>query len=85
MITLYSADAPERLRGTQHDFIWADEVANWKQPETWDIAMSSLHSEVKPQAFITTAPKLTNLILALIKNQGTVVTLESTRKTALLS
>ena len=27
--TLYSAAEPESLRGPQHDFTWADEIAKW--------------------------------------------------------
>ena len=35
--TTFSADEPERLRGPQFDFMWADELAAWNYPPhgTW--------------------------------------------------
>ena len=76
--TLYSADEPERLRGPQHDYIWADELCSWRRPETWDLAMFGLRLGAHPQAFISTTPKPKRLILDLMKDPNCVVTRGST-------
>jgi hypothetical protein len=39
---IFTADEPERLRGKQHEWLWADEVAAWRYPEAWDQAMLGL-------------------------------------------
>lgn len=77
-VTLYSADEPERLRGPQHEFIWADELCAWRRPETWDLAMFGLRLGLNPMAFISTTPKPKKLILELIKDSASVVTKGST-------
>ena len=46
----YSADEPERLRGPQHDFFWADELASWRYPEAWDMLMFGLRLGTNPRA-----------------------------------
>lgn len=74
MCTLYSADEPERLRGPQHEFIWADELCAWRRPETWDLAMFGLRLGMNPRAFISTTPKPNKLILELVKDPATAVT-----------
>lgn len=78
MCTLYSADEPERLRGPQHEFIWADELCAWRRPETWDLAMFGLRLGKDPQAFISTTPKPKKLIIDLIKDPACAVTRGST-------
>lgn len=60
--TIYTADEPERLRGPQHTKVWADELAAWRYPEAWDMAMLGLRLGKSPQAIITTTPKTTKLI-----------------------
>ena len=62
MVTLYSADEPERLRGPQHSFIWMDELAAWRRMETFDQAMFGLRLGKKPKVFISTTPKPKPLI-----------------------
>lgn len=57
MVTLYSADEPERLRGPQHSFLWMDELAAWRRMETFDQAMFGLRLGKKPKVFISTTPK----------------------------
>lgn len=79
MITLFSADEPERLRGPQHEFIWADEIVAWRRPETWDLAMFGLRLPTRPpKAFISTTPKPKKLILDLMKDPSTALTRGST-------
>ena len=74
----YSADEPERLRGPQHDLLWADELAAWRRPETWDLAMFGLRLGKKPLAFISTTPKPQKLIIDLMKDPFCTVTRGST-------
>lgn len=57
MVTLYSADEPERLRGPQHSFLWMDELAAWRRMETFDQAMFGLRLGKSPRVFISTTPK----------------------------
>lgn len=72
--SLYSADEAERLRGPQHDALWADELCAWRDPMTWDLAMFGLRLGQNPQAFISTTPKPVKLIKELIKNPSTIIT-----------
>lgn len=72
--TLYSAEEPDRLRGPQHDLVWADEPAAWKYPETWDMAMLGLRLGDDPRAIATTTPRPTRLIKGLVADPHTIVT-----------
>lgn len=62
IVTLYSADEPERLRGPQHSFVWMDELAAWRRMETFDQAMFGLRLGKAPKVFISTTPKPKPLI-----------------------
>jgi len=64
----YSAEEPERLRGPQHGGGWCDELCAWKYPETWDMFLFGLRLGRSPKVAITTTPKPTPLIKALIKD-----------------
>ena len=74
MATTYSADEPERLRGPQHDGLWADEPASWRHPEAWHMAMLGLRLGQRPRAVVTGTPKPVKLIKDLLKNPQCVVT-----------
>jgi phage terminase large subunit-like protein len=76
--TTYSADEPDRLRGPQHDFAWCDELAAWRYPEAWDMLMFGLRLGTDPRAVVTTTPRPTKLIKALIADPKVVVTRGST-------
>ena len=68
MATLYSAEEADRLRGPQHDGLWGDELAAWKGARAaWDMVMLGLRLGKRPQAIVTTTPKPTPLLRALIK------------------
>ena len=67
MVTLYSADEPERLRGPQHSFLWMDELAAWRYMDTFDQAMFGLRLGKKPKVFISTTPKPKPLVKRLWK------------------
>ena len=72
--TTFSADEPERLRGPQHDFAWCDELAAWRYPQAWDMLMFGLRLGEDPRAVVTTTPRPTRLIHALIADPKVVVT-----------
>jgi phage terminase large subunit-like protein len=76
--TLYSADEPERLRGPQHDATWCDELGSWRYPEAWDMLMFGLRLGTDPRAVVTTTPRPTKLIRALVADPTAVVTQGST-------
>lgn len=75
---IFTADEPERLRGKQHEWLWADELAAWRYPEAWDQAMFGLRLGPNPQAVVTTTPKPTPLVRDLVANPHCVVTRGST-------
>lgn len=72
--TTYSGEEPNRLRGPQHDFAWADEPAAWKYPETWDMLMFGLRLGDDPRCVATTTPRPTKLIREIKDGDGTVLT-----------
>lgn len=67
VVTTFSADEPERLRGPQHEFMWMDELGAWRRPETFDQAMFGLRLGKQPQVFISTTPRQTKLMRELVK------------------
>ena len=71
---IFTADEPERMRGKQHEKLWADEIAAWRYPETWTQAMLGLRLGADPQALITSTPKPTELVRSLVANEHCVVT-----------
>lgn len=61
--TCFAAEKPARLRGPQHHFGWADELAAWKFPEdAWDMFMMGLRLGEKPQVVVTTTPRPIKLL-----------------------
>jgi predicted phage terminase large subunit-like protein len=69
--TLYSAEEPERLRGPQHDGLWCDELAVWKNAQAvWDTAMLGLRLGKRPRAIVTTTPRPIPLLRGLLKREG---------------
>lgn len=75
---IFTADEPERLRGKQHEKIWADEVCAWRYPESWDQAMLGLRLGRLPQAVVTTTPRPVPLLKDLVKAKTTHITRGST-------
>lgn len=77
----YAAEAPELLRGPQHDGAWADELAKWKNLKkrdveggtAWDNLMMGLRMGDNPQCVVTTTPRAIPLIRELRKRPTTVV------------
>jgi predicted phage terminase large subunit-like protein len=79
VITAYSAEKPDRLRGPQHTFAWCDELSSWEyDQDTWDMLCFGLRLGPKPQVIITTTPKPRKLMSALIQDPRTTITRGST-------
>lgn len=67
--TLYSADEPDRLRGPQHHYAWADELAAWRRAQdTWDMLMMTMRLGDHPQSCVTTTPRPIRLVKHLAKD-----------------
>ena len=79
---IFTADEPERLRGKQHWKLWADELAAWRYPESWDQAAFGLRLGPSPQAVVTTTPRPTELVRVLVNSPTTHVTRGSTHENA---
>jgi phage terminase large subunit-like protein len=75
---IFTADEPERLRGKQHEKLWADEVASWRYEDSWAQAQFGLRLGSNPQSVITTTPKPKKLIKELLKASTTHITRGST-------
>ena len=75
---IFTADAPERLRGKQHEKLWEDELAAWRYPEAHTQAMLGMRLGDNPQTVITTTPKPTKEIKELLKDATTTITRGST-------
>jgi phage terminase large subunit-like protein len=69
--TLYSAAEPESLRGPQHHFAWADEIAKWPcGVAAWDNLMLGLRLGAAPRVMATTTPRPVPLVRRLIQENG---------------
>ena len=85
---VYSAEAPEGLRGPEHHFAWADELAKWGRPSmygrpgpgsaraeaAWDNLMMGLRLGDRPKCVVTTTPRPVPLLKRVIALPGTVLT-----------
>ena len=55
---VYSAGAGEKLRGPEHHFAWADELAKWRRGDAcWDNLMMGLRLGARPRCLVTTTPR----------------------------
>jgi phage terminase large subunit-like protein len=78
----YEAEAPEKLRGPEHDLAWADEPAKWRNlrkadvqgATAWDNLLLGLRQGTHPQLVATTTPRPLPWLRALKKLPTTVVT-----------
>jgi phage terminase large subunit-like protein len=71
---LFSAEEPDRLRGEQHAKLWADELAAWRYPETYDQALLGLRLGDLPQVVVTTTPRPIKIIKTLVADPAIKVT-----------
>lgn len=77
--TVYSAEEPDRLRGPQHQWAVADELAAWQYAdEVWDMLLFTMRLGQAPQVAISTTPRPIPIVRRLLKDPGTVVTRGST-------
>ena len=74
----YAASEPERLRGPQFHRAWADELAAWRYPESFDMLSFGLRLGDNPQCVITTTPKPSKIIKDLMKRDDVHVTTGNT-------
>lgn len=70
----FSAEEPERLRGPQCYAFWADEVAAWSAPESWDNLVFGFRLGDNPRGVITTTPKPIKLVKDILIDPHTTVT-----------
>ncbi|MEA3011612.1 MAG: hypothetical protein QOD42_157 [Sphingomonadales bacterium] len=68
---VYSAAAPEKLRGPEHDFAWCDELAKWaassssghaRAEAAWDNLMMGMRRGARPRTIVTTTPRAVNIV-----------------------
>lgn len=76
---LYSAAESETLRGPQHHFAWADEIAKWpKGIDAWDNLAMGLRLGRHPRTVATTSPRAVPLVRRLVQGaadgDGTMLT-----------
>ena len=69
----FSAEDPDSLRGYEFDAAWCDELAAWRYPAAYDQLQFGLRAGGARQ-IITTTPRPTPLIRALLADPSTVVT-----------
>ena len=78
--TLYSGASPESLRGPEHDFAWADELAKWgRAGEAWDMLQLGLRRGRLPRMLVTTTPRPVPVLKRIIEAEGTCLTGGPTR------
>lgn len=77
--TAFSAEDPESLRGPQFDLAWCDEFAKWRYAQdAWDQLQFGLRLGDDPRQIITTTPRNTAALKAIINDPTTVVSGAST-------
>lgn len=81
----FTPDDVERLRGPQHDWVWGDELASWRQldrsgdRDIWAIMDAGLRGGPAPFGLFTTTPKPRARYRALLNDPRCVVTRATTR------
>jgi phage terminase large subunit-like protein len=82
---VYSAEAPEGLRGPEHHFAWADELAKWPAhgaDRCWDNLTMGLRLGDMPRCAVTTTPKPVPLLKRVMALPGTQITRGRTEENA---
>ncbi|PWG01440.1 DNA-packaging protein [Sphingosinicella humi] len=83
---VYSAAAPEKLRGPEHHFAWADELAKWRQADAaWDNLMMGMRLGERPRMVVTTTPRSVAILHRVRALKDTVETCGRTEENAHLS
>ena len=72
---LFSGDHADGLRGPEHDFAWADELAKWREcEEAWVNLQFGLRRGPRPRALVTTTPRPMELLKRIDSDPWTVTT-----------
>jgi phage terminase large subunit-like protein len=72
---LFSGDNADGLRGPEHDFGWADELAKWRQADdAWMNLQFGLRRGQRPRALITTTPRPIELLRKIDEDPLTIST-----------
>ncbi len=75
----FAGDTPERLRGPNFHWVWADEIASWKYPEeAWSNIMFALRAGENPRLIWTGTPKPTPFVRKLQEEKRSIVHVGST-------
>lgn len=71
---LFSSEDPESLRGPQFDMAWCDELGKWRHAQdTWDMLQFALRLGQTPRQLVTTTPRATPLMKALVADPGVAI------------
>jgi phage terminase large subunit-like protein len=72
---LFSGDNGNGLRGPEHDFAWADELAKWREAEdAWMNLQFGLRRGQRPRALVTTTPRPMALLKRIDEDRSTITT-----------
>jgi phage terminase large subunit-like protein len=72
---VHSAAAAEKLRGAEHHFAWADELAKWPNADAaWDNLLMGLRAGERPRMVVTTTPRTVPLLTRVRAMKGIVET-----------
>jgi phage terminase large subunit-like protein len=78
---IFSAAAPERLRGPGHHVAWCDELGAWKGEaglDAWNNLMLTMRNGERPRTIVTTTPRTTELMRRVMAMKDCVQTLGRT-------
>lgn len=77
---VYSAEAPEKLRGPEHHAAWCDELGKWRRGDaTWDNLTMGMRLGERPRVVVTTTPRPVKLMKRVMALPDCVETLGRTR------
>jgi phage terminase large subunit-like protein len=72
---VFSGENADGLRGPEHDFAWADELAKWRQAEdAWMNLQMGLRRGPRPRALVTTTPRPMPLLERIREGRWSVTT-----------
>jgi len=78
LATTYTAEKPDQMRGPQHHYAWADELAAWHRLDAWDQLKFGMRLGVRPRVVVTTTPRPLHMLRKLAQLESTHVTRGST-------
>jgi phage terminase large subunit-like protein len=72
---IFSGENADGLRGPEHDFAWADELAKWSQADAaWDNLQMGLRRGSRARVLVTTTPRPGPLLERIKEDKWTVTT-----------